>query len=99
MRSTLLIALLTGASLALALAPAGRAEERDPPLPGAREGAFPGLDRQHEGRWKGPFFFIQLADTQFGIFNHDETWEQETALFPRAVEHINRLKPRFIIVC
>jgi serine/threonine-protein phosphatase CPPED1 len=69
------------------------------PLPRARDGVYPSLTREREGRWNGPFFFLQLADTQFGMFNKNESWEQETALFTRAVEQINRLKPRFVIVC
>ncbi|HEU4752068.1 MAG TPA: metallophosphoesterase, partial [Armatimonadota bacterium] len=65
----------------------------------ARDGVYPGLTRETQGRWQGPFFFIQLADTQFGMFNSDRSWEKETENFTRAVEQINRLKPRFVIVC
>jgi serine/threonine-protein phosphatase CPPED1 len=75
----------------------GNGEER--PFITARDGVYPGLTREREGQWRGPFFFIQLADTQFGMFNADQSWEQETDLFTRAVMHINRLKPRFAIVC
>ena len=69
------------------------------PLKKAAGGRFPGLGDGPEKAWRGPFFFAQLADTQFGMFDKDEQWEQETALFTRAVEQINRLKPRFVIVC
>jgi 3',5'-cyclic AMP phosphodiesterase CpdA len=48
--------------------------------------------------WKGPFFFIQLTDPQFGMFDCDQSWGKETALFCQAVEAINRLKPRFVII-
>lgn len=61
----------------------------------ARDGRYPGLNPD----WRGPFFFAQLADTQFGMFEKDERWDKETALFTRAVAHINRIKPRFVIVC
>ncbi|MCC2668579.1 MAG: Calcineurin-like phosphoesterase superfamily domain protein, partial [Armatimonadetes bacterium] len=65
----------------------------------AQNGRFPGLGDGPEKAWKGPFFFAQLADTQFGMFQNDERWEQESELFTRAVEQINRLKPRFVIIC
>ncbi|MGV3721729.1 MAG: metallophosphoesterase [Actinomycetota bacterium] len=71
------------------------AHSTEPELARARDGRYPGLDPA----WNGPFFFLQLADTQFGMFDKDERWDKETALFTRAVEHINRLKPRFVIVC
>src|SRR5207237_1144549 len=31
--------------------------------------------------------------------DNDLRWEKETALFEHAVEHINRLRPKFAIVC
>jgi 3',5'-cyclic AMP phosphodiesterase CpdA len=65
----------------------------------SRDHAHPSLTREGEGNWRGPFFFVQLVDAQFGMFNADKSWEQETQLFTRAVSHINRLKPRFTIVC
>lgn len=65
----------------------------------ARSGEFVGLSRQREGAWKGPFFFIQMADPQFGFFTRNKGFAQETALVKRAVEHVNRLRPRFVIVC
>jgi 3',5'-cyclic AMP phosphodiesterase CpdA len=68
-------------------------------FPGARNHRFPGLGGGPEARWQGPFFFAQLADTQFGMFDGNERWEKETERFTRAVQHINRLKPRFVIVC
>jgi 3',5'-cyclic AMP phosphodiesterase CpdA len=60
-----------------------------------RERAFPGLTREREGTWTGPFFFIQLADPQFGFMDAAE----EAKNAERAVAHINRLKPRFAVVC
>jgi len=64
----------------------------------ARRGTYPGLNRKREGRWRGPFFFIQIADPQFGMFDNDQSWEKETELFSRAVGAINRLKPRFVMM-
>lgn len=60
---------------------------------------FQHFDRQHEQTWKGPFFFMQLADTQYGMFTGNQGLAQEIALVTRAVQHINRLRPRFVIVC
>src|SRR5262249_325131 len=67
-------------------------------FPRARRGIYPGLTRRREGRWEAPFFFIQITDTQFGMYESNEGWEQETALFSRAVASINRLRPRFVIM-
>ena len=57
--------------------------------------AYPGLTPEKEGRWTGPFFFIQLADPQFGFM--DAAQERKNAEL--AVQHINRLRPRFVVVC
>lgn len=46
-----------------------------------------------------PFFFLQLADTQFGMYTKDQNFEQETANAAFAVATANRLRPRFVIVC
>ena len=47
----------------------------------------------------GEEFFIQLADTQFGAFNRDRSFDQETANYEFAVVNINRLRPRFVVIC
>lgn len=60
---------------------------------------FRAFDSQREHAWQGPYFFLQLADTQYGMFTGNEGFEQEAVLTQRAVEHINRLRPRFAIVC
>lgn len=44
-----------------------------------------------------PFFFIQLTDTQFGMYD-SKNIEKETELYEKAVEHINRLKPDFVVI-
>ena len=49
-----------------------------------------------------PWLFVQLADPQLGMLNSDQedgTWDEETATLTKAVDEINRLKPRFAIVC
>lgn len=60
---------------------------------------FKTFDPQLEQTWQRPYFFMQLADTQYGFFNENKSFEQEVALVEQAVEHINRLHPRFVIVC
>jgi 3',5'-cyclic AMP phosphodiesterase CpdA len=50
------------------------------------------------GRAAEPFFFIQLTDTQFGMFTADKDFAQETANFEFAVATVNRLKPAFVVI-
>lgn len=45
-----------------------------------------------------PFFFIQLTDPQFGMFENNKGFEKETELFEKAVIEINRLKPDFVVI-
>jgi 3',5'-cyclic AMP phosphodiesterase CpdA len=47
----------------------------------------------------GEYFFIQLADTQFGMFTSDRDFAQETANYEFVVANINRLRPRFVVIC
>jgi serine/threonine-protein phosphatase CPPED1 len=47
----------------------------------------------------GEYFFIQLADTQFGMFTSDRDFVQETANYEFVVANINRLRPRFVVIC
>lgn len=60
---------------------------------------FRAFDSPHERTWQQPYFFMQLADTQYGMFTGNRGFDQEAALAQQAVEHINRLRPRFVIVC
>ncbi|MGZ0655290.1 metallophosphoesterase [Coraliomargarita sp. W4R53] len=45
-----------------------------------------------------PFFFIQLTDPQFGFFNKNIDFDQETANLELAVATVNRLRPAFVVV-
>ncbi|CAD7683556.1 serine/threonine-protein phosphatase CPPED1 isoform X1 [Vulpes vulpes] len=69
--------------------------------------AFPS---EKEREWKGPFYFIQGADPQFGLMKAWSTgdsdsggdeWGQEIRLTEQAVQAINKLKPkpRFFVLC
>ena len=46
-----------------------------------------------------PFFFVQMADPRFGFFNGDRSFERETALYKKAIAHVNRLRPAFVVNC
>jgi 3',5'-cyclic AMP phosphodiesterase CpdA len=61
--------------------------------------AASGCQFEKKAGWKKPFFFIQMADTQFGFFEKNKSFEKETELFEKAVLHANRLKPAFVVIC
>ena len=44
-----------------------------------------------------PFFLIQTSDIQFGMYPVEEGVYKETPLFEKAIEHLNRLKPAFVM--
>ena len=46
-----------------------------------------------------PWFFAVLADPQMGMFAHDQNFAQETANFEFVVANLNRLRPRFVVIC
>lgn len=63
-----------------------------------------------EYQWRGPFYFIQGADPQFGLMkawavgdtkNGDDEWGEEIKLAEQAVQAINKLnpKPKFFVLC
>ncbi|XP_031568956.1 serine/threonine-protein phosphatase CPPED1-like [Actinia tenebrosa] len=69
---------------------------------------YPGFTRDNEGQWKGPFCFIQSADTQLGLIDSwnevpedEQSWQKEVELTKKAIIAANILtpKPRFFIVC
>jgi len=45
------------------------------------------------------FFFLQMADTQFGFFNENRDFSKETVNFEKAIAQANRLRPAFVVVC
>lgn len=44
------------------------------------------------------YFFIQVTDPQFGMFEKNEGFARETELYEKAVTEINRLKPAFVVI-
>ena len=50
-------------------------------------------------RAEEPWFFAVISDPQFGMYAKDSNFAQETANFEFAVANLNRLHPRFIVVC
>ncbi|GAV06396.1 hypothetical protein RvY_16400-2 [Ramazzottius varieornatus] len=68
---------------------------------------------KNDTAWRGPFYFIQGADPQFGMFDGwlrkktdftEITWEEDMALMRLAVDDINRLSispipPAFFVIC
>lgn len=45
-----------------------------------------------------PWFFIQITDPQFGMFENNGGFEKETILYEKAVASINKLKPEFVVI-
>jgi len=46
-----------------------------------------------------PWFFAVLSDPQFGMYAKDANFTQETANLEFAIANLNRLHPRFVIIC
>lgn len=46
----------------------------------------------------GPWFFIQITDPQFGMFDNNKSFEKETDLYEKAVAKINILHPDFVVI-
>lgn len=44
------------------------------------------------------FFFIQITDPQFGMYESDKGFSKETELYEKAVEAVNRLNPDFVVI-
>lgn len=47
---------------------------------------------------KGEFKFIQVTDPQFGMISNNKNVEGEIALYQKAIDQINRIKPAFVIL-
>uniref|UniRef100_A0A4X2L1A7 Calcineurin-like phosphoesterase domain-containing protein n=1 Tax=Vombatus ursinus TaxID=29139 RepID=A0A4X2L1A7_VOMUR len=65
---------------------------------------------EEELLWKSPFYFILVADPQFGLMkawalgdchNCGDEWKEEIRLTEQAVQAINKLnsKPKFFVLC
>lgn len=87
---------LFASSLIHAEEPAGKVDAR---FKQAKDRTFLAFDSEKEQTWQQPFFFMQLADTQYGMFTGNKGLQKEQELVQQAIAHINRLKPRFVIVC
>lgn len=46
-----------------------------------------------------PWFFAVLSDPQMGMYAKDQNFEQETANFEFVIANLNRLHPRFVVIC
>jgi serine/threonine-protein phosphatase CPPED1 len=46
-----------------------------------------------------PWFFAVLSDPQFGMYAKDQNFVQETANFGFVIANLNRLHPRFVVIC
>jgi serine/threonine-protein phosphatase CPPED1 len=46
-----------------------------------------------------PWFFAVLADPQFGMYAKDKNFVQETSNFEFVIANLNRLHPRFVVIC
>nr|XP_023413107.1 serine/threonine-protein phosphatase CPPED1 isoform X2 [Loxodonta africana] len=76
----------------------------------ARGRTLDAFSAEKEREWKGPFYFIQGADPQFGLMKAwsvgdcdkgGDEWGPEIRLTEQAVQAINRLnpKPKFFVLC
>lgn len=45
-----------------------------------------------------PYFFIQVTDPQFGMFESNKGFGKESELYEKAVNAINRLSPDFVVI-
>lgn len=64
----------------------------------AQRRTYEGFTQEEEGEWDGDYDFVQLADPQFGMLHFDKSWKEEEAMLRLAVQHVNRLKPRFLLI-
>lgn len=65
----------------------------------SRQGAESKNNDSMETKFNKPFYFIQMADPQLGFKTKGTSWEYEEANFKQAIEHANRLKPDFVLIC
>lgn len=48
---------------------------------------------------QSPWFFAVLSDPQMGMYANNQNFAQETANFEFAIANLNRLHPRFVVIC
>jgi serine/threonine-protein phosphatase CPPED1 len=48
---------------------------------------------------ESPWFFAVLSDPQMGMYANNQNFAQETANFEFAIANLNRLHPRFVVIC
>ncbi len=58
----------------------------------------PGIVLAQKTTKNEPWFFIQLTDPQFGMFDNNAGFEKETILYEKAVAKINNLGPDFVVI-
>lgn len=46
-----------------------------------------------------PWFFAVLSDPQMGMYAKDKNFKRETANFEFVIANLNRLRPRFVVIC
>jgi serine/threonine-protein phosphatase CPPED1 len=56
----------------------------------------PGITQQKDSTTS--FFFIQVTDPQFGMYETNNGFARETELYEKAVSEINRLNPDFVVI-
>jgi 3',5'-cyclic AMP phosphodiesterase CpdA len=50
-------------------------------------------------RAQQPWFFAVVSDPQLGMYAKDQNFAQETANFEFVIANLNRLHPRFVVIC
>ena len=61
--------------------------------------AFIGILLPPTAESQQPWFFAVLSDPQMGMYAKDKNFAQETANFEFAIANLNRLHPRFVVIC
>jgi len=61
--------------------------------------AFIGILLPATAESQQPWFFAVLSDPQMGMYAKDKNFAQETANFEFAIANLNRLHPRFVVIC
>lgn len=57
-----------------------------------------GISNSQTKNSSAPFFFIQVTDPQFGMYESNKGFGKETELYEKAVAAINRLNPDFVVI-